>query len=207
MKRPLITCLLIAMAGTVCAQTQTKRPSWSQGLPERESVRQPEKPGFKPETTRPSIQTQPDLKAERPVSPDIEIELSTQPNLNLKVAPKALVQPETNPVRRAGFRHMQNKPVVNEDINPLHDQYNWTLLKTIPIDIPARHTTKSELKIRIYINPEGEVVRVAAGAPDVPAMMLKQAQKSIQQWQFEPPKNIGITDNIAKTFTIEIKTG
>lgn len=61
--------------------------------------------------------------------------------------------------------------------------------------------------MRIYINPEGYVIKIAAGAPDVPALMLKEAQQSIRDWQFEPPKDLGITDNLAKTFVIEIKTG
>jgi len=201
----IITALLSATLSF--AETQTKRPSWSQGLPERQTIQPPGNPGFEPEQSEPSIQSQPTIKAERPITPDIEIDITTQPELELKVSPEVIEQPQVEPVRRAGYRRLSNRSVENKDDDQLYKQYNWSPIKTVPINIPPRHATKNELKVRIYINPDGRVVRVAAGAPDVPAMMLKQAQQSIQQWQFEPPKDIGITDNIAKTFTIEIKTG
>lgn len=207
MKHIIYIILILFISTTLSAQTQSKRPSWSQGLPERTTAGQPQTPGFKPEPIKPENQSQPDVKTEQPITPDIDIELMTQPDLELNIQPNNTEQPEAAPVRRAGSRRLNNRIVETAAVNPLHEQYSWHLIKTQPINIPPRHVTKNELKVRIFINPEGRVVRVAAGTPDVPAMMLKEAQYSIQQWQFEPPKNIGITDNIAKTFTIEIKTG
>ncbi len=201
----IITALLSATLGY--AETQTKRPSWSQGLPERQSSQLPGKPGFTPEPTEPSTQSQPKTNTDRPVAPHLEIELTTQPELDFSTQPEAIEQRETEPVRRVGYRRLHNRATEEPNINPLHQQYKWAIVETTPIDIPAHHVTKNQLKVRIFINPNGEVVRVAAGAPDVPALMLKQAQKSIEKWRFEPPKNLGITDNLAKTFTIEIKTG
>ncbi|MCW8870840.1 MAG: hypothetical protein OQK49_09065 [Proteobacteria bacterium] len=209
MKHLIITCLLIILSGTLFAQTQTqtKRPSWSQGLPKRQPSQQPGKPGFTPEQNNQSVQSKPDIRSERPTTPDIEIDLATQPELEFNVQPQTIEQPVTEPVRRAGYRRMNKRTPDDKDINPLHQQYNWLVVKTEPINIPPRFATKNQLKVRIYINPEGQVVRVAAGSPDVPALMLKQAQQSIEHWQFEPPKNIGISDNISKTFTIDIEAG
>jgi outer membrane biosynthesis protein TonB len=209
MKHLIFTGLLIILTGTLFAQTetQTKRPSWSQGLPERQTNLQPGKPGFESEQNKRAVQSQPDITAERPSTPQIEIDLSTQPDMEFNVKPEAIEQLETEPVRRAGIRRLNNKSMDDKDINPLHQQYNWSVVKTEPINIPPRFATKNQLKVRIYINPDGQVVRVAAGSPDVPALMLKEAQHSIQQWQFEPPKDIGITDNLSKTFTIDIETG
>ncbi len=199
--------ILLIITTSLSAQTQTKRPSWSQGLPKRPSTSQPQKPGFEPERSTPTMESQPDIKTDRPLTPAIEIDLATQPELELNIQPENIQKSEIESVRRAGHRRLTQRSPDGSNENPLYQQYNWHLIKSKPINIPSRYATKNELKVRIYINPNGQVVRVAAGAPDVPTMMLKQAQQSIQQWQFEPPKNIGITDNIAKTFTIEIKTG
>lgn len=207
MKHLIITCLLIFVTGNLTAQTETKRPSWSQGLPERQTSPQPGKPSFNIDESKPTLQSQPHIETQRTITPEIEIELTTQPKLELNVQPETEPQPKIDTVRRAGYRRLQQSGPVAQDTNPLHEQYSWTLLKTTPIDIPARHAAKNQLKVRIFINPDGEVIRVAAGAPDVPALMLKQAQKSIENWRFDPPKDIGISDNLSKIFTIEIKTG
>ena len=206
MKHLTLTILLISLTSALFAQEQSKRPSWSQGLPERQTSQLPGNPGLESKENKTAIQSQPEISIEKPAAPEIKIELSTQPEMEFKVEPNAIEQPLMQPIRRAGQRRLNNRTIGEKVSNPLHQQYSWSLVKTEPIDITSRHATKNQLKVRIYINPEGQVVRVAAGAPDVPALMLKEAQQSIQQWQFEPPKEIGITDNLVKTFTIEIKT-
>ena len=197
----------MTLTGTLSAQTQTKRPSWSQGLPERQASQQPGKPGFDPELEKVNNKQTPTMQSERPTTPTLNIDIATQPDLNFDIKPDRNPIPESKPIRRAGQRSIQYRQQNTPDINPLHHKYKWNVVKTTPIDIPDRYATQSTLKVRIYINPQGEVIKVAAAAPDVPAMMLKEAQKSIENWRFEAPKDIGISDNLAKTFTIEIKTG
>ncbi|MCX7545041.1 energy transducer TonB [Marinicella gelatinilytica] len=201
----ILTALMVTTISHAQTETDTKRPSWSQGLPERQSTVQPGNPSLKTDDNRSEPIITPDISEDRPMAPVMDMNIATQPDFDFKIEPEAPQTPNTEPVRRAGTSHFQKREMVSKEINPLHAQYPWAIVKTTPLDIPSRYATKDTLKVRIYINPEGEVVRVAAGAPDVPALMLKQAQQSIQNWRFEPPKNLGITDTLSKTFTIEIK--
>ncbi|KAA3651592.1 MAG: hypothetical protein DWP95_00515 [Proteobacteria bacterium] len=189
------------------AQTETRRPSWSQGLPERPTSQQPDRPGFNTESTTDSTPETPAIKTERPITPSLEIDLATEPEIDFNIQPERPIVPQTEPVRRAGQGSFRTRQSNTAQVNPLHEQYPWTVVKITPIKISDRYATKDTLKVRIFINPNGEVIKVTAASPDVPALMLKKAQKSIEQWRFAPPKDLGITENLAKTFTIEIKAG
>lgn len=203
MKHLIIASLLLTFNSH--AQDDQKRPSWSQGLPERQTTIKPEKQRFNTEPKTTTDVIAPDT-SERPAAPSIEINLSTAPVIELNV------QPQTPPVdapiatnrANALTSYYQQPQTVSNEPNPLLAEYSWNILKTTPISIPGRIKSNDNLKLRIQINPQGKVIRVTAADPSVSAIIMRHAENSIRNWQFQPPEEIGISENISKVFTIEI---
>lgn len=112
--------LLFSFSFNIHTQNESKRPSWSQGLPERPSANQPGKPGFKAEPSQSSLSTEPDVPAERPTTPILDIELSTQPDLTFKLDK---VEPQKDIASsRRGLAHFQSRDFIEKEDNPLHAQ-------------------------------------------------------------------------------------
>ncbi len=211
MKYLLTFCLLMPFISSA-QENKQKRPSWSQGLPERQTSLKPTDAMLsKPQTTDPVIDSPDANTFDQPVAPELEVGLVTeaivvpQPSIELVTEP---VAPAVTSRREAREQYYSNNggEVANNEPNPLLADYSWKVLKTTPIEVPEQFSDNESLKLKIQINPRGRVTRVTVAEADVPALLLEKAERSIMQWKFEPPKKIGIKENISRTFTIDIQT-
>jgi hypothetical protein len=186
-----------------------KRPSWSQGLPERQKAINPSATvnNFKinPQITDASTD---DRSFEVNELPKVEIELqSTQPIIDFAIEVEPLQPVVIN--RKEAFEEYYNDdkaPVEETEVNPLIAAYKWTLLETTPIEVPDSFAENTTLKLKIYINPNGEVIRVNDAEAAIPRRVFKSAEKSILKWKFQAPLEMGITEDISRTFSIDIQT-
>ena len=212
MKYLMIIGLLLTFSSNAQDENK-KRPSWSQGLPERQAVTKPMDSGFKPAANDDTLTSTPGLTAmDQPNLPSIDVNLLENP----VVIPEPVLVIETEPLvptasnRKAAFDqyHSNESPAeaVNE-INPLIAEYKWIPIKTMPIEVPASSDKNKQLKLIIQINPKGQVVAVNKADANISALVMQSAEKSILKWRFVPPSELGITENISKTFAIEIEIG
>lgn len=211
MKNVLIFCLLMPFISSA-QENKQKRPSWSQGLPERQSALKPTDTMLsKPKTTDAVIDTPDANTFDEPATPTLDVGLVTepivvpQPSIELVTEP---AKPAVTSRREAREQYYSNNDAEAESTepSPLVADYSWKVLKTTPIEVPEQFSDNESLKLKIQINPRGRVTRVTVAEADVPALLLQQAEKSIMQWKFEPPRKIGIKQNISRTFTIDIQT-
>ncbi len=211
-----LLCLLICFntfAQDNNGETQRqKRPSWSQGLPERKTALKPSASMGVENTSKPkSVALNVSPEMEKPVVPTLEVELVTEPmvlpdpviEMNVET-----VQPSSKSRKEAFDQYYgkQNQQNISDETNALLADYKWNVLRTTPIQIPSQFNENDSLRLNIQINPQGRVTRVSLAEGNVPAAVLESAEKSILNWRFQPPGDLGITENISKIFTIDIKT-
>lgn len=212
-----LTIFSLLMTFVVSAQEEgqeqnKKRPSWSEGLPERQATMSPTSSMLKQETQKESVSNEP-VVIEKPVAPTFEVELVTEPMVVPEPMTEIKVDPiATIPVNREKVReqYFSNEQPATESLESkeshLIAQYKWKVLKTTPVEIPGKGDENDSLKLIIQINPKGHVTRVLKGDANMPSIVLKSVEKSIRNWRFQPPSEIGITENISKTFTIDVET-
>lgn len=212
MKRLHLICLLLSLVliTQLNAQETTKRPSWSQGLPERTTT-------LKPTVDRDTESDAAETDRERPrfdaveinPQPEVEVELSTEPLIQPElVIPETTVIPTQNNRKAAlqayfdGTEEGANTATENEQAAA---DYNWRVIRTEPIAWTGQNSAPESLKLYIHINPDGQVIKVTKADTSISKQVMQQAERSILQWQFEPPKAVGVAENISKEFTIEIQ--
>ena len=212
MKNLFLLIVLLAVISTVHAEQ--KRPSWSQGLPEREQTTPSNQPNIRIEqdTQNPLIE-KPVLENVVTETPAFEMQQFDAPQLNYEVEYK--VETDKSDVtalnlnrrsRSISASRFQNRKPTESPENPLHKEYSWEVLNTTPIELPSHLISTNNINIEIYIKPNGSVSRVTSTDPNVSSQMLKLVSESVRNWQFEAPKKIGITDILSKNFDIEIKS-
>ncbi len=203
---------MVLLTSVAFAQEEKKRPSWSQGLPERQAAPQAGSPGMnRVEVKKPEFDVKPEIE---PISSGLEMELDTQ----AFSVPEPTIEPVTQPEQESASLNAANRrealeqyyagndESANEQQQALIKQYKWAVLKTSPIQIPSDYSGSDSLKLHIQINPKGRVVRVTRADSSIPEYVVESAEKSIKGWRFEPPKNLGIEEVIGKTFTIDVVT-
>jgi hypothetical protein len=204
-----VVLILIFVTSVGFAQEDSKkRPSWSQGLPERQAAVQPGKPAINPgRPGAPEIDVAPEIE---PMASGLEVELVTEP---IAVPQPVLEAPTESVVTTAADRREAREQyfsgeqqAVNEQQQELIKQYQWSVLKTSPIEIPSDYSGSESLKLYIQINPKGRVVKVTRADASIPEYVVESAEKSIRRWRFEPPGDLGIEEVIGRTFTIDVVT-
>lgn len=214
MKHLIILGLLVTVNGQAQEQQQQeeqKRPSWSQGLPERPSSVNPSATvnDFKIDKQARLTSTD-DRSLETSTLPEVEIELeNTQPLVDFKLDVEPIKPAAIS--RREAFEEYYNDEdnetvAESEAVNPLIAEYKWALLKTTPIEVPENSAENTTLKLKIYINSKGHVTRVKEADTNIPNRMFRSAEKSILKWRFQAPSELGITEEISKTFSIDIQS-
>ncbi len=187
-----------------------KRPSWSQGLPERQS-------SINTITSMNSLKTntdteenlKDDIKFNKTEMPNIEIDVaSTKPVMELKIEPvnhNILTRKQVFEQYYSSDKKTEKENTTNSD-DSLSSAYKWTPIKTSPVNISESFDTNEALKLNIQINPKGDVTRVTSADNSIPRKVFKHVEKSILNWKFQAPEKVGITEKISKTFTIDITT-
>ncbi len=212
MKRLHLICLFLSLSfnASLSAQETNKRPSWSQGLPERSTALKPtvsmetETDAVNNDIERPSF----DVGEINP-QPTVEVELSTEPLIQHDLlVPETAANPIPNNRKAAlqayfdGADEETNGATENEQAAA---DYSWQVISTQPIAWTGQNSGPDSLKLYIHINPDGQVIKVSKADTNISRQVLQQAERSILKWQFEPPKAVGVSGNISKEFTIEIQ--
>ena len=190
-------------------ETSKKRPSWSQGLPERQKVLKPGTSALNIESTDRSEIEAPLIEQLQTEQPKFELEQLEVPAIEhkIKIDAPVLEQVEVMPTQRLGTHvKSQRRPLFVKKTNPLHEKYQWNVLRTTPIEMPSHLNNKRNIDVIIYIKPDGSVSKVTSKDPDVSSTMLKYVSDSIRNWVFDAPEKIGIQDILSKQFAIEIQS-
>jgi hypothetical protein len=212
MKKTVVLCLVLVASVGFAQEENKKRPSWSQGLPERQTAPQPGKPAINPvQAETPEFDVKPEIE---PISGGLEMELDTEafavpkPVIEpIAASPKQPLSPKATNRREALEQYYEgNEESTDEQQQQLIKQYKWSILKTSPIEIPSDYTGSESLKLHIQINPKGRVVRVTRADSTIPEYVVESAEKGIKRWRFEPPGDLGIEEVIGRTFTIDVIT-
>jgi len=203
-----VLILLFASVAGYAQEENKKRPSWSQGLPERQAAMKPGDAGFKPARPgAPEVDVTPDLE---PMGGDLDMELVTEPIAVPQPvidAPVNTTEAEITNREEAREQYFSGQAVIaSAEQEALIKQYKWAVLKTSPINIPSDYTGTDSLKLHIQINPKGKVVKVTRADAGIPEYVVDSAEKSIKRWRFEPPEDMGIEEVIGRTFTIDVVT-
>lgn len=207
--------VLVLVTGVTQAQEQTqeqqenkKRPSWSQGLPERQAALKPVSKGLR-NPAESNVDHTPEIESIEMQAPALEVQLITtpikMPATTIENPTEDTQSPAVNSRKKALEQYYSSEPQTTVAVNPLIAEYNWQVLKTTPIELPSDYSSDS-LVLNIQINPKGKVTKVTVADSNIPDLVLEYAEKSIRKWRFQPPGDIGITENISKVFTIDIKT-
>lgn len=184
-----------------------KRPSWSQGLPERQTAPTAASLMSKPKA---EIDMRPAQESFKPELETSEIELNFQPksanDFKVEVEPVAVDMTLSREEMRDSFFKTEDD-VSELDVvdNDLLAQYKWQVLKVTNVEVPNDFDASEALNLNIHINPKGRVVKVVSEDADVSANAMRMIEKSIKKWRFEPPADLGIAANINKTFNIDIQ--
>ena len=99
---------------------------------------------------------------------------------------------------------------INENLGnaaALENEYNWEILQRAPVDYPvkaAMENLEGWVELEITIDPDGNVIKASPTNSSRKGRVFgRPAVQSINQWQFKPPSELGITSNITRIYKIE----
>ena len=207
-----VILLSLLLAGLAEAE-EKKRPSWSQGLPERTAAPSMQVPVTKPTDFRPEAPTV-DLDVsdvlENPVMTVAEpIEQTADPVIEMAdevevEAPEVVAETaeDSADVRLlAAAEPLINQPERTEptglipevDESLSADQYSWTIEKQLPVRVSANVFSQyNSVLLKVMINNNGEVVGVDKVIANTPDLVVQQAERSLKRWRFLAPASEGI---------------
>ncbi len=208
--------LLCLMSLTVIAQNSPQRPSWSQGLPERQKAPTAAPSELTIENETDDSQSKPVIDPFEAERPNLDIKIDNEPVAvapieDIQITPSVPVSNEEDVVRldrrsRPGMLNRE-KRAENETVDAsLLSQYQWQVVKTTPVYIPSEVKDIDTLNVIIHVRPSGRVSKVEAMDDSLSSRAMSQIADSIKEWRFEPPKNVGIDATISKPFEIDIRS-
>lgn len=186
---------------------QKKRPSWSQGLPERQNAPSAGSLLSKPKAV---IDDTPEQQAIRPEleAPEIDLGFKPKPASEFNVEPVSVDLSLSREEMRESFYESekdQPEPEVEVVDSALLAQYKWQVVKVTEVEVPNNFDASKALNLNIHINPKGEVIKVVSEDSGLSSRAMRVIEKSIKNWRFEPPADLGIASNINKSFNIDIQ--
>lgn len=209
--------LFLVFTSSVVLSAETKRPSWSQGLPEQKQI--PVALTSKTEV----ISYSPDVDEMQADQPDIGFDAESFHNesmLPMQMAPlepgylpEPPVRYEVKEVSEADV--VENKvivveeeiitEVVNEESEPIETKelvhsettdigvYSWQIIRQFPIKVSAVSiSNRDSLLVKVIINNQGDVVAVDRVLVDTPISLIQTVERSIRRWKFASPETEGV---------------
>lgn len=186
---------------------EKKRPSWSQGLPERKTAPTAASLMSKPKS---EIDFRPAQESFKPELDTTEIQLNFQPkstnDFKVEVEPTPIEVSLSREEMRDSFYKVEDDEQEPEVVDSeLLAQYKWQVVKVSNVEVPSDFDASEALNLNIHINPKGRVVKVVSEDEEVSSKAMRMIEKSIKKWRFEPPGDLGIAANINKSFNIDIQ--
>ena len=233
MKNP-VAVVLVTVALSTMANEPKKRPSWSQGLPERQAVPslykpQLEPPEFNPEqiVVEPPTVVLPETQA-MPTSTQVPVAdeahavggkdtASEQLNEAVVVAhalpPKRQqdVRPDnemsTDWVSGSNERQLNIQSETSQSVLISEAQYSWKLLRQNPVEVSSMLLSDTNnIQVRISVNNQGQVIGVEAVQAETPTALVQQASRAIKRWRFAEPAEEGVEASVlSKVFEVELQ--
>ena len=203
--------LFLVFTSSVVLSAETKRPSWSQGLPEQKQI--PVALTSKTEV----ISYSPDVDEMQADQPDIGFDAESFHNesmLPMQMAPlepgylpEPPVRYEVKEVSEADV--VENKVIIKEVINEesepietkeqVHSEttdigvYSWQIIRQFPIKVSAVSiSNRDSLLVKVIINNQGDVVAVDRVLVDTPISLIQTVERSIRRWKFASPETEGV---------------
>lgn len=198
----LLMLLLVPLGLRAQASDEKQKPSWSQGLPERTKAPTTQ-PGMI-DIKEPGAVKNDDLRPEMDLDTDMsEFDLG----MDLPQAKPTITG--TEPVaesKQVAVVEPEVKAVVPKAVTTDPDEYGWQVVESYPIVIPKTYYyDKDQVKVKVTINPEGEVIRVKGSSRNLSQSVVFSVQKQLKSWRFEPPANHGITSSISKVQVLPVE--
>jgi TonB family protein len=206
------------------SEEQTRRPSWSSGLPEREKTETMSRPGlsrdFKDELTidrselgleRPQIDT-PEPVVDQQESSQQEsttpTETPTEPIVENQTTPvteqSEALEPETIPEPQPV---VESTPEPQPEPEPEPASYEWQVIQQAEVDFPSRgirNQINGWVDVEVTLNPQGDVVSTQTVDYSADAgIYVKAAEESLQKWIFQPPQEQGVNNLVSKVYRVD----
>ncbi len=183
--RTLVLILWVSLAGAQNNKDEDKkRPSWSQGIPERQSTPDMGRPQFDPADSAIEIETSAVAEGVN----DFKLDVITP-----EITPPATLPDLPEPVIRPASADVAVTAAVSAVEAASNDLYDWHIEQQQPVLVPADTLQiLDRVMMKISINANGEVVAVEAAQDDLPQDLFNRARKSINQWRFAAPKYQGV---------------
>lgn len=226
-----VVLVLVWIANSSIAQENDgKRPSWSQGLPER-------KQGPSIDLVAPKLSLE--VQSERPL--EFAFPLQEDQAENTSNDPVAVSNHIENTVGEADVNQkeegniggetedgLQNKlpmtkapvpaqllatPSPNSIIDAEADKnetiksmgYDWQVQRMIPVTVPRTLVqAHRNVLLKIAIDHKGRVVDVMPVVDNTSKAVIRHATRFIKQWRFEPPLSKGINHGLSRVFKVEL---
>ncbi len=232
----LLVIMMLLVTGAVLAQDddtdqqqpqdETRRPSWSSGLPERRIVEPIEAPKLKVDMDdmkmdmsefgleKPKVEF--NFPKENLQQSETDVESQSEPVVELpteevlidssedseaavvEIVPEVIIEPEPEPEPEL----VPEPPVV---IPP--PVYKWVVTERAPVDFPAiaaRRQLSGWVDVEVTLNPQGDVV--ASEAVDYSAdgrVFIDAAENNVSQWRFQPPREQGVNELVSNVYRLE----
>ncbi len=204
----LLMLLLIPQWSWAQASDEKQKPSWSQGLPERTKAptTQPDMIDIKDPSAAANDDLRPEMDLETDMS-DFDLGMDLPKAKPPVTEPIEAVEPvDTTEPQQVVVAEPEVKVALPEPALSDPDEYNWRVIESHPIVIPRTYFyDKDSVKVKVTINPEGEVVRVKGSSRNLSQSVVFSVQKQLKNWRFDPPANHGITSSISKVHVLPVE--
>lgn len=228
MLRVVIIILLCVGGGWAIAQNnddqtdqseeQTRRPSWSSGLPEREKPEAMSRPGLSQDFQQELTIDRSELGLERPkvALPDREAEEQSASQDEPSVTTESIEEsvsdsnesPESEPsvvAEPEAIIEAEPEPEPEPVIEPA--TYEWQVINQADIEFPSRgvrNQINGWVDVEVTLNPQGDVVSAqTVDYSDDAGIYVEAAEESLRKWTFQPPQEQGVNELVSKVYRID----
>lgn len=187
-------------------EEQTRRPSWSSGLPERQKADPIGRPGLSNEFKDELTIDRSELGLQRP---EISISSEVDDSATSEESPEVIAEPEEQPaIEQQPIEELPvvvEEPVVEPEPEPV--TYEWLVLEQADVEFPTRgirNQVSGWVDVEVTLNPQGDVVNAEAVAnSNGAAIYVDSAERSIRNWIFQAPQEQGVNELVSKVYRID----
>jgi TonB family protein len=204
------------------SEEQTRRPSWSSGLPERQKTESMTRPDLSKDFQDDLTIDRSELGLERPVieMPEADMEQQAEPQEEPAIAIDSSEEPVSDDETPVDEVPVEQQPVVAEpepapaiepDPEPVPEiepaTYEWLVIEQAEVNFPSRgirNQINGWVDVEVTLNPQGDVVSAqTVDFSDEAGIYVEAAEESLQNWVFQPPQEQGVTELVSKVFRVD----
>jgi len=215
--------LLLIFTSSFGFAAETKRPSWSQGLPEQKRL---------PTTFTTTIdkqmlsledsehaQSEPEIKIESDTfKTDVMLPLEITPVEQIPTLSQHAVNQENEQLNQSTTQvATEDRPnnltvetysneIESSNNSPNGGLYSWNITRQFPIKVSsATINNRNSLLIKVMIDNRGNIVTVDRVLEDTPENLMRVVARSLKRWKFAAPEEEGIvTPLLSRVFKVAL---